>query len=98
MGLRVIRISAGVMNIDGDISARVIATGTVNDAVIGSYTVTYNVTDRAGNPADPITRAVQVTPAAGTGGGGGGASGPWLLILLAGAMVAGRATSRRGTI
>jgi len=55
----------------------------VNTALVGSYTVTYNVSDFAGNSATPITRTVNVTPAAGTGGGGGGsASFLFLLVLI----------------
>jgi len=69
-------------NIDGNISGSIRVTNPVNTAIVGSYTVTYNVTDFAGNPATPITRAVTVTPAAGTGGGGGGALSYWLLICL----------------
>ncbi len=69
-------------NIDGDISGSVVATGSVNTAVVGSYIVTYNVTDRAGNNAPPITRTVTVTTAAGTGGGGGGALSSLALLLL----------------
>jgi hypothetical protein len=68
-------------NIDGDISTSVVASGVVDTAVVGSYTVTYNVIDRAGNNAASITRTVTVSPAAGTGGGGGGAIG-WMLLLL----------------
>ena len=71
-------------NIDGDISVSVVMTSNVNTAIVGSYTVTYNVTDFAGNSATSITRTVNVTPAAGAGGGGGGggAAGPLLLLLL----------------
>jgi len=57
-------------NIDGDISASVVATGAVNTALIGAYTVTYDVTDFAGNRAVSITRTVNVTPSTDTGGGG----------------------------
>ena len=35
-------------------------TGSVNTFVVGSYTITYNATDVAGNPATPITRTVNV--------------------------------------
>jgi hypothetical protein len=69
-------------NINGDISASVIATGTVNTAVVGSYTVTYNVSDLAGNPAVPITRTVTVVPGTGTGGGGGGSISPFAIGFL----------------
>ncbi|MBT6208890.1 MAG: tandem-95 repeat protein, partial [Woeseia sp.] len=82
-----------VDNIDGDISSSVIATGTVNTALVGSYTVTYNITDSAGNPALPITRTVNVTPSTGTGGGGGGTLSPfavWFLIAMVMVSSAGR--------
>ena len=58
-------------NIDGDISSSVVATGNVDTSLVGTYMVTYNVMDAAGNAADPLTRTVSVTPATGTGGGGG---------------------------
>jgi hypothetical protein len=70
-------------NIDGDISSAVIVSAAVNTAVVGSYTVTYNVSDFAGNAATPITRTVNVDPAGGTGGGGGGAIAYWVLMLSA---------------
>jgi hypothetical protein len=35
-------------------------TGSVNTNVVSSYTITYNATDTAGNPATPVTRAVNV--------------------------------------
>jgi hypothetical protein len=57
-------------NIDGDISPSVIATGLVNTSVLGLYVVTYDVTDSAGNAAEPIKRIVSVVPGDGTGGGG----------------------------
>ncbi|MFQ5634225.1 MAG: DUF5011 domain-containing protein, partial [Gammaproteobacteria bacterium] len=70
-------------NIDGNISARIVVVNPVNTAVVGAYTVTYNVSDFAGNAAAPISRTVNVTPAAGSGGGGGGAIAVWLLLSLA---------------
>jgi len=69
-------------NIDGDISGSVVATSNVNTSVVGNYTVTYNVTDFAGNPATPISRTVSVAPAAGTGGGGGGMLSEVMLFML----------------
>jgi hypothetical protein len=69
-------------NIDGDISASIVVVNRVNTAVVGDYTVTYNVTDFAGNSATSITRTVTVIPAAGTGGGGGGGGGLSILMLL----------------
>ncbi|TYB77235.1 immunoglobulin-like domain-containing protein, partial [Bizionia myxarmorum] len=45
----------------GDISGSiVIDTSAVNTAVVGTYVVTYNVTDAEGNPAAQITRNVEV--------------------------------------
>jgi hypothetical protein len=47
-------------NIDGDISEKVVITGVVNTEVLGSYTLTYNVKDAAGNAATAVTRTVVV--------------------------------------
>jgi hypothetical protein len=69
-------------NIDGDISTRVVVNNPVNTAVVGAYTVTYNVQDFAGNPATQVTRTVNVTAATGRGGGGGGSLGYAALALL----------------
>jgi len=77
-------------NIDGAVTP--VATGNVNTAVVGSYTVTYNAMDRAGNAATPVVRTVTVGVASGSGGGGGGAIGVWLLFLIA---VAAGATGGR---
>lgn len=64
---------------DGNISAFITISGSVNTAVIGSYTITYRVSDMAGNPATPISRVINIiasTPIVGiTGGGGGGGGG-----------------------
>jgi hypothetical protein len=70
-------------NIDGNISADILVDNPVNSAIVGSYTVTYNVSDLAGNAADPISRTVTVTPATGAGGGGGGALAFRTLMFLA---------------
>jgi hypothetical protein len=49
-------------NIDGDIpSAKITKTGTVTTSVVGTYHVTYNVSDNAGNAAIPKTRTIIVT-------------------------------------
>gem|GEM_PF-1886711 len=76
-------------DIDGDISGAVVASGNVNTAVVGQYTVTYNVSDFAGNAAEPITRSVRVNPATGAGGGGGGSLSAGLVALLLGMLIAG---------
>jgi hypothetical protein len=41
----------------------VINSGAVNTTVVGSYTVTYNATDSAGNIASEVTRTVNVIEA-----------------------------------
>ena len=47
-------------NIDGDISNKVIISGTVNTSVANTYTLYYNVSDNAGNAAVTKTRTVIV--------------------------------------
>ena len=50
-------------NVDGDISANIVIGGdTVNTNVAGTYIVTYNVSDAAGNAAAQVTRTVTVNP------------------------------------
>jgi hypothetical protein len=69
--------------VDGDLTSRVVAAGTVNNAVLGTYTITYTVTDLSGNAATPVTRTVNVqAQAAASEGGGGGAIGGLVLALL----------------
>ncbi|MBI5137059.1 MAG: DUF5011 domain-containing protein, partial [Nitrospirae bacterium] len=49
-------------NVDGTISLNIVVNSTaVNTALLGSYVVTYNVTDAAGNAAVQVTRTVNVT-------------------------------------
>ncbi|MFL0810232.1 MAG: DUF5011 domain-containing protein [Agarilytica sp.] len=53
-------------NVDGDITANVVVGGDVVDPnTVGTYVVTYNVSDAAGNPAQQVTRTVTVDPAGG---------------------------------
>ena len=85
-------------NIDGDISLSVVATGAVDTSVAGNYVVTYNVVDRAGNEAAPITRTITVTAAVGTGGGGGGSLSLFLLFLLAIAAFLNEYHANRATV
>ena len=47
-------------NYDGNLTASIVTVNPVNTAVVGSYTVTYDVTDSAGNPAVQVTRTVNV--------------------------------------
>ncbi len=62
-------------DIDGDISANIQTTSNVNTNTVGSYTVTYTVSDSALNTATS-TRVVNVTNRPGGGGGGGSGSLP----------------------
>jgi len=49
-------------NIDGDVSANVAIGGdTVDTSVVGTYTLTYNVSDAAGNAAEQVSRSVVVS-------------------------------------
>lgn len=48
-------------NVDGDLTAKLLATGTVDVNTRGTYYIRYNVTDTAGNAAPQATRTVIVT-------------------------------------
>jgi hypothetical protein len=80
-------------DVDGDLTASIVIGGdTVDTGTAGTYTVTYNVSDAAGNAAAEVTRTVVVSaapppppppPPPPSGGGGGGAfSLPGLLLLF----------------
>lgn len=47
-------------NIDGVVTSRISVTSTVNMASVGTYTVTYNVSDNCGNVATAVVRTVNV--------------------------------------
>jgi hypothetical protein len=47
-------------NYDGDITANVVVSGSVNHDVPGTYALTYNVSDLSGIPAEEKTRTVIV--------------------------------------
>ena len=47
-------------NSSEDLSSSVVVTGTVDTSVLGSYTVSYDVSDNYGNAATTITRTVNV--------------------------------------
>ena len=49
-------------NIDGDITSSILTASNVNVNRVGTYSVTYNVSDAAGNAADEVTRTVNITP------------------------------------
>ena len=68
---------------DGDITSRIVTANTVNTTVLGTYTITYTVSDLSGNAAKAVTRTVNVKPqAAAIEGGGGGALGLEVLAAL----------------
>jgi glucose/arabinose dehydrogenase len=47
-------------DVDGDISADIVTVNPVDNTAVGSYAVTYNVSDAAGNPATEVMRTVDV--------------------------------------
>ena len=49
-------------NIDGDITSSIVTVNLVDVNTVGTYTVTYNVSDAAGNAASQVTRTVNITP------------------------------------
>lgn len=58
---------------DGSLTAQIVITGTVNTAVLGSYLITYTISDTAGNEAETQRVVlVQIAPAPPSGGSGGG--------------------------
>ena len=50
-------------NLDGDITANIITVNSVNTSAVNTFTVTYNVSDAAGNLAIEATRTVNVLAA-----------------------------------
>ena len=75
-------VDAGATAIDdvsGDLTAEIAVNNPVDVRVVGTYTISYDVSDPAGNASPTVFRTVTVEPAV-QGGGGGGASG-WLLLL-----------------
>jgi hypothetical protein len=51
-----------VDNIDGDITSSIVMMNPVDANTVGTYTVTYNVSDAAGNAAVQVSRTVNITP------------------------------------
>ena len=47
-------------DVDGNITNKIVVNNPVNTGVAGTYTVTYDVNDSAGNAADQVTRTVRV--------------------------------------
>ena len=48
------------MKDDGDLTSSIVVSGSVDTSTIGTYTLTYNVSDASGNAAVPVTRTVNV--------------------------------------
>src|SRR5690606_11404284 len=75
-------------DVDGDLTNEIVVDNPVDPKTIGSYVVTYEVADSAGNKTT-ATRTVDVQARAAEGGGGGGALGlgglVFLILALAGA-------------
>jgi hypothetical protein len=54
INLNTIYIDSGataIDNIDGDLTSSIVTTGEVNTSIVGNYTITYTVSDSAGNTA-----------------------------------------------
>ncbi len=75
-----------VDDVDGDLTEQIVVGNEVDADVIGTYAVTYDVTDSSGNRAPTLMRSVEVRARDAGGGGGGGAAGAALLLALAAAL------------
>ena len=72
--------ATAIDDVDGDLTADIVVTGTIDPIAVGRQTLTYSVADRAGNSAQ-VMRVVNVGVNEGTGGGGGG-SASWPVVLI----------------
>ena len=73
--------ATAIDDIDGDITGLIEISGTVNTTAVGTQTLTYRVSDRAGNTSTAV-RTIKIGVNEGTGGSGGGMISPTLLLLL----------------
>lgn len=86
---------------DGDLTSAIVVGGDMVDTSrIGTYVMTYNVSDAAGNAADEVTRTVVIPVPESTGkkrskSGGGSLGLGELLLLLLGALLVARADRRQ---
>ncbi|NOX75524.1 MAG: DUF5011 domain-containing protein [Gammaproteobacteria bacterium] len=75
-------------NVDGDVSTNITMDASAVDiTTVGSYIVTYNVSDSAENSATKITRTINITTAVvidnpANSSNGGGALGWWAVVFL----------------
>jgi hypothetical protein len=88
--------ATAIDDIDGDVTDFIEISGTVNTTAVGTQTLTYRVSDRAGNTSTAV-RTIKVGVNEGTGGSGGGAISP-LLLLLFGLLALLRQAGRRPQI
>jgi len=68
-------------DIDGDVTESLVTSGSFDTGIVGSYTLSYSVSDRAGN-LGTAKRVINVGVNQGVGGGGGGVTSPLFLIFL----------------
>jgi hypothetical protein len=54
--------ATAIDNVDGDITANIIVGGAVDVNTAGSYSITYDVSDNAGNIATQVIRTVNIIP------------------------------------
>ena len=79
---------------DGNLTSRIVVVNPVNTALLGTFTITYAVSDLSGNAATPVTRTVIVEQKPAAGGGGGGALGSEIVLALLLAAVLTRSRRR----
>jgi hypothetical protein len=68
-------------DVSGDLTAEIVVDNQVNTAIVGTYQVRYDVSDRAGNASSTVVRTVTVEATAGGGGGGGSIDAEWLAVF-----------------
>lgn len=83
--------ATAIDDIDGDLTDAIQIRDSVDTSLVGSYEITYSVSDRAGNQAQ-LARIVRVEAVTEGGGGGGGTGLGWASVLLL-LMVARRSSS-----
>src|SRR3989339_251165 len=64
-------------NVDGNITSKIVTVNNVNTSVVGTYNITYNVSDVAGNSAVQVTRTIIVSTRPSSGGGSSGSYIYW---------------------
>ncbi|MGI9248544.1 MAG: immunoglobulin-like domain-containing protein, partial [Woeseiaceae bacterium] len=81
-------------DVDGDLTNTITTSGSVNTAVVGTYTINYTVSDRASNTSH-ASRKVTVGVNQGSGGGGGGGGMLSLFALIVLGMIASTTSLRQ---